>query len=670
MLDVQSIRKDFPILDHKIYDKPLIYFDNGATTQKPRCVVEKIESGYYNVNANIHRGVHFLSQAATEAHEDARKTVQQFLNARSSNEIIFTRGTTEAINLIASSFTDECMSAGDEVIVSVMEHHSNIVPWQIQAARKGITLKVIPMNEKGELCMDTFRSLFSERTKLVSVTHVSNVLGTINPVKEIIEEAHNHEVPVLIDGAQAVPHLKVDVQDLDAEFYVFSGHKIYGPTGIGVLYGKEEWLDKLPPYQGGGEMIASVSFEKTTFNELPFKFEAGTPDYIGSTALAEALRYVGRLGMDNIAAYEDELLRYATDKLNAIDGMRIFGQAAHKGAVLSFLVGNIHHYDMGMLLDRLGIAVRTGHHCAQPLMQDLGIEGTVRASFSFYNTKEEIDAFAAGIERVRKMKKESRKSRKWGAACVALAGFLLFLCILQFFHIDSLLTRTGLGLAIAALLYLAYSLFRHRKTEVEQVVTEPEEQAIRRQQWNVDRLKQELGQKQTVLSNLQSEYEELCISMTEKDHLQEELDALSMAGETIQSLSVQMQSRIGDRLKQQMSKTLSSLTNGRYLQVNMDENLRIGLHTADEYVPLEQVSRGTIEQAYFALRMAAMDVLCGEEELPVILDESFAFYDENRLKETLKWLAENRTQVLLFTCQKREEEALSEMGIPYRKIVL
>ena len=365
MLDVQSIRKDFPILDHKIYDKPLIYFDNGATTQKPRCVVEKIESGYYNVNANIHRGVHFLSQAATEAHEDARKTVQQFLNARSSNEIIFTRGTTEAINLIASSFTDECMSAGDEVIVSVMEHHSNIVPWQIQAARKGITLKVIPMNEKGELCMDTFRSLFSERTKLVSVTHVSNVLGTINPVKEITEEAHNHEVPVLIDGAQAV--------------------------------------DKLPPYQGGGEMIASVSFEKTTFNELPFKFEAGTPDYIGSTALAEALRYVGRLGMDNIAAYEDELLRYATDKLNAIDGMRIFGQAAHKGAVLSFLVGNIHHYDMGMLLDRLGIAVRTGHHCAQPLMQDLGIEGTVRASFSFYNTKEEIDDFAAGIERVRKM---------------------------------------------------------------------------------------------------------------------------------------------------------------------------------------------------------------------------------------------------------------------------
>ena len=403
MLDVQSIRKDFPILEHKIYDKPLIYFDNGATTQKPRCVVEKIESGYYNVNANIHRGVHFLSQAATEAHEEARRTVQQFLNARSSNEIIFTRGTTESINLIASSFTDACMSPGDEVIVSVMEHHSNIVPWQIQAARKGITLKVIPMNERGELCLDDYRNLFSERTKLVSVTHVSNVLGTVNPVKEMTDIAHGYDVPVLIDGAQAVPHLKVDVQELNAEFYVFSGHKVYGPTGIGVLYGKEEWLDKLPPYQGGGEMIATVSFEKTVFNELPFKFEAGTPDYIGSTALAEALRYVNSLGMDNIAAYEEELLHYATTKLESIEDMRIFGHADHKSGVLSFLVGNIHHYDMGMLLDRLGIAVRTGHHCAQPLMQALGIEGTVRASFSFYNTKEEIDAFAAGIERVRKM---------------------------------------------------------------------------------------------------------------------------------------------------------------------------------------------------------------------------------------------------------------------------
>lgn len=403
MLDIQSIRNDFPILSHTVYNKPLVYLDNGATTQKPRAVVEKIENGYYNVNANIHRGVHFLSQAATEAHEEARQTVQRFLNARSSHEIIFTRGTTESINLVASSFTDACMSAGDEVIVSVMEHHSNIVPWQIQAARKGISLKVIPMNEKGELQLDAYRELFSERTKLVSVVHVSNVLGTVNPVKEIIAEAHRHGVPVLIDGAQSVPHMKVDVQDLDAEFYVFSGHKVYGPTGIGVLYGKEAWLDKLPPYQGGGEMIATVSFEKTTFNELPFKFEAGTPDFIGSTALAEALRYVDQLGMDQIAAYEQELLRYATERLKAIEGMRIYGEAADKGAVISFLVGNIHHYDMGMLLDRLGIAVRTGHHCAQPLMQAMGIEGTVRASFSFYNTKEEIDVLVAGIERVRKM---------------------------------------------------------------------------------------------------------------------------------------------------------------------------------------------------------------------------------------------------------------------------
>ncbi|MGM9760324.1 MAG: aminotransferase class V-fold PLP-dependent enzyme [Parabacteroides sp.] len=403
MFDVQSIRKDFPILGHAIYNKPLVYFDNGATTQKPRCVVEKLEDGYYNVNANIHRGVHFLSQAATEAHEEARRTVQQFLHARSSNEIVFTRGTTESINLIASSFTDACMSAGDEVIVSVMEHHSNIVPWQIQAARKGITLKVIPMNEQGELLLDEYKQLFSERTRLVSVTHVSNVLGTVNPVEEIVRIAHERGVPVLVDGAQSVPHMAVDVQQLDCEFYVFSGHKVYGPTGIGVLYGKEEWLDRLPPYQGGGEMIATVSFEKTTFNELPFKFEAGTPDFIGSTALAEALRYVQALGMDRIAAYEQELLRYATERLSAIEGMRIFGQAREKGAVLSFLVGHIHHYDMGMLLDRLGIAVRTGHHCAQPLMQALGIEGTVRASFSFYNTKEEIDVLAAGIERVRKM---------------------------------------------------------------------------------------------------------------------------------------------------------------------------------------------------------------------------------------------------------------------------
>lgn len=401
--DIQSIREDFPILSHQVYNKPLVYLDNAATTQKPRCVVEKIENGYYNVNANIHRGVHFLSQEATEAHEEARRTVQRFLNACSSNEIIFTRGTTESINLVASSFTDECMSAGDEVIVSVMEHHSNIVPWQIQAAKKGISLRVIPMNDKGELLLDEYRKLFTEKTRLVAVTQVSNVLGTVNPVKEIIAIAHEQGVPVLVDGAQSTPHMKVDVQDLDAEFFVFSGHKIYGPTGIGVLYGKEEWLDKLPPYQGGGEMIATVSFEKTVFNELPFKFEAGTPDYIGSTALAEALHYVEKIGMDRIAAQEQDLLEYATAQLKQIEGMRIFGEAADKGAVISFLVGNIHHYDMGMLLDRLGIAVRTGHHCAQPLMQALGIEGTVRASFSFYNTREEVDVLVRGIERVRQM---------------------------------------------------------------------------------------------------------------------------------------------------------------------------------------------------------------------------------------------------------------------------
>lgn len=403
MQDIQAIRNDFPILSHTVYDKPLIYLDNAATTQKPRQVVEKIENGYYNVNANVHRGVHFLSQAATEAHEEARKTVQRFLNARSSNEIIFTRGTTEAINLVAFSFTEGCMSEGDEVILSVMEHHSNIVPWQMQAARKGITIKVIPMNEDGELDMQAYRALFTERTRLVSVTHVSNVLGTINPVAEIIAEAHSHNVPVLIDGAQSVPHISVDVQALDADFYTFSAHKIYGPTGMGVLYGKEEWLEKLPPYQGGGEMIATVSFEKTVFNELPYKFEAGTPDYIGSTALAEALNYVSGLGLDNIAAYENELLQYATNGLNTIPGMNIFGRASHKSSVISFLVGDIHHYDMGMLLDRLGIAVRTGHHCAQPLMHALGVEGTVRASFAFYNTQEEIDALIVGIDRVRKM---------------------------------------------------------------------------------------------------------------------------------------------------------------------------------------------------------------------------------------------------------------------------
>lgn len=403
MYDIQKIREDFPILDREVYGKPLIYLDNGATTQKPRQVVEAITDEYYSVNANVHRGVHFLSQQATELHEASRETVRRFINARSSNEIVFTRGTTESINLLASSFADSQMKEGDEVIVSVMEHHSNIVPWQLQAARKGIVLKVIPMNDRGELLLDEYEKLFSERTKLVSFAHVSNVLGTVNPAKEMIATAHAHGVPVLIDGAQSVPHMKVDVQDLDADFFAFSGHKIYGPTGVGVLYGKEEWLDKLPPYQGGGEMIQSVSFEKTTFNELPFKFEAGTPDYIGTTALAKALDYVSAIGMENIAAHEHELTLYAMQRLKEINGMRIFGEAEHKSSVISFLVGNIHHLDMGTLLDRLGLAVRTGHHCAQPLMIRMGIEGTVRASFGLYNTKEEIDMLAAGIERVSRM---------------------------------------------------------------------------------------------------------------------------------------------------------------------------------------------------------------------------------------------------------------------------
>lgn len=401
--DVQKIREDFPILSRKVYNKPLIYLDNGATTQKPRVVVESITDEYYSVNANVHRGVHFLSQQATNLHEASRETVRKFINARSTSEIVFTRGTTESINLVASTFVDSQMKEGNEVIVSVMEHHSNIVSWQLQAARKGIVLKVIPMNDRGELLLDEYEKLFSPRTRLVSVAHVSNVLGTINPVKEMIATAHAHGVPVLIDGAQSIPHMPIDVQDLDADFYVFSGHKVYGPTGIGVLYGKEAWLDKLPPYQGGGEMIKNVSFEHTTFNELPFKFEAGTPDYIGSTALAKALDYVSAIGMDKIAAYEHELTVYAMNRLKEIPGMRIFGEAEHKGGVISFLVGNIHHFDMGTLLDRLGIAVRTGHHCAEPLMHRMGIEGTVRASLGLYNTKEEIDALVAGIERVSQM---------------------------------------------------------------------------------------------------------------------------------------------------------------------------------------------------------------------------------------------------------------------------
>ncbi len=403
MYDIEKIREDFPILSRTVYNKPLVYLDNGATTQKPRCVVESITDEYYSVNANVHRGVHFLSQQATNLHEASRETVRHFINARSTSEIVFTRGTTESINLVAATFADSQMEEGDEVIVSVMEHHSNIVSWQLQAARKGIVLKVIPMNDRGELLIDEYEKLFSSRTRIVSVAHVSNVLGTVNPVKEIIKIAHAHGVPVLVDGAQSIPHLPVDVQDLDADFFVFSGHKVYGPTGIGVLYGKENWLDRLPPYQGGGEMIKNVSFEKTTFNELPFKFEAGTPDYIGSTALAKALDYVSAIGMDEIAAYEHELTDYAIARMKEIEGMRVFGEAEQRGGVISFLVGNIHHLDMGTLLDRLGIAVRTGHHCAEPLMRRLGIEGTVRASFGLYNTKAEVDALVAGIARVSRM---------------------------------------------------------------------------------------------------------------------------------------------------------------------------------------------------------------------------------------------------------------------------
>ena len=403
MFDVEKIREDFPILSREISGRPLIYLDNGATSQTPKCVVDHIADTYYRVNANVHRGVHTLSQEATDAHEAARRRVQQFIGAGSSSEIIFTRGTTEAINLVASSFGDEFLHDGDEVILTVMEHHANIVPWQLLQRRRNIKLRVVPIDECGDLNVDTYKSLFNEHTRLVGVAHVSNVLGTINPVREMIAYAHAQGVPVLVDGAQAVPHLRVNVQELDADFYVFSAHKVYGPTGVGVLYGKEEWLDRLPPYQGGGEMIQHVSFEKTTFNELPFKFEAGTPDYIGTTGLAKALDYVTGLGIENIAAHEHELTVYGTKLLEEIPNIRIFGQAEHKSSVISFLVGDIHHFDMGTLLDRLGIAVRTGHHCAQPLMQRLGIEGTVRASFAIYNTKKEVDALVAGIERVSKM---------------------------------------------------------------------------------------------------------------------------------------------------------------------------------------------------------------------------------------------------------------------------
>lgn len=402
--DVQSIRQDFPILGRRVYDKPLVYFDNGATTQKPRCVVDAMTEEYYNVNANVHRGVHFLSQRATDLHEQSRETVRRFLNARSTTEIIFTRGTTESINLVASCFGEGCMQEGDEIIVSQMEHHSNIVSWQLLQARKGIVIKVIPISDEGELLMEEYEKLFTEKTRIVSVTHVSNVLGTVNPAKDIVRIAHEHGVPVLIDGAQSTPHFKVDVQDLDCDFYAFSGHKIYGPTGIGVLYGKEAWLDRIPPYMGGGEMIRTVSFEKTTFNDLPYKFEAGTPDYVATTGLAKALEYVTHLGMEHIETHERELTRYALEQMRQIEGMHLYGHASDGGdAVISFNVGHIHHLDLGTLLDRLGIAIRTGHHCAEPLIHRLGIEGTCRASFGLYNTKEEVDLLCQGIERVRKM---------------------------------------------------------------------------------------------------------------------------------------------------------------------------------------------------------------------------------------------------------------------------
>jgi cysteine desulfurase/selenocysteine lyase len=426
MYDIAKIREDFPILSREVYKKPLVYLDNAATTQKPLCVLDAMRDEYLNVNANVHRGVHYLSQQATDLHEAAREKVRAFINARKIEEIVFTRGTTEAINLVASSFCESQMKEGDEVIVTEMEHHSNIVSWQLQAMKRGIVVKHIPITDDGMLCLDQLESLISAKTKIISVAHVSNVLGTVNPVEDIIKVAHAHGIPVLVDGAQSAPHFKVDVQAMDCDFFAFSGHKMYGPTGIGVLYGKEEWLEKLPPYQGGGEMIDKVTWEKTTFERLPFKFEAGTPDYIATHGLAKAIDYISELGFEAIQQHEQELTRYCMEQLLTIDGMKIYGPnvtlgtgtavtsvgemsqqflspVCHRDAVVSFNVGEIHHLDMGTLLDRLGIAVRTGHHCAQPLMDRLGISGTVRASFALYNTKEEVDALVAGIRRVAQM---------------------------------------------------------------------------------------------------------------------------------------------------------------------------------------------------------------------------------------------------------------------------
>ena len=403
MFDIEKIRSDFPILERKVYDRPLVYLDNAATTQKPRCVVDAMSEEYFSVNANVHRGVHFLSQQATDLHEAARERVARFIGAASSSEIVFTRGTTESLNLVASSFSEAFLREGDEVLLTVMEHHSNIVPWQLVRERKGIVLKVIPINDAGEVDLEAYEKLFTPRTRLVAVTHVSNVLGTVNPVKQMAAVAHAHGARILVDGAQSVPHFSVNVQDIDCDFLTFSGHKVYGPTGIGVLYGKEELLDRMPPYQGGGEMISRVTFEHTTFERLPFKFEAGTPDYVGAHGLGVALDYVEQLGMENIHLHERELTRYAMEQLSLIPGIRLFGTAAEKDAVVAFTVGDIHPLDLGTLLDRLGIALRTGHHCAQPLMARFGVESMARASFALYTTRAEIDALVSAIDRVRKM---------------------------------------------------------------------------------------------------------------------------------------------------------------------------------------------------------------------------------------------------------------------------
>ena len=404
MYDINKVREDFPILAREVYGKPLVYLDNAATTQKPLCVLDAMRDEYLNVNANVHRGVHYLSQQATDLHEAAREKVRGFINAEKTEEIVFTRGTTEAVNLLASTFCESQMQAGDEVLVTDMEHHSNIVPWQLQAMKRGIVVRHLPITDDGRLvCCDGIAAYLTERTKLVSLTHVSNVLGTINPVTDVIRIAHEHGIPVMVDGAQSAPHMKIDVQDMDCDFYAFSGHKMYGPTGIGVLYGKETWLEKLPPYQGGGEMIDKVTWEQTTFERLPFKFEAGTPDYIATHGLATAIDYLGSVGLDRVETHEHELTRYCLEQLQTIDGLTIYGPAENHDAVVSFNVGHIHHLDMGTLLDRLGIAVRTGHHCAQPLMDRLGVTGTVRASFALYNTKEEVDALVAGIRRVSQM---------------------------------------------------------------------------------------------------------------------------------------------------------------------------------------------------------------------------------------------------------------------------